>query len=202
MLADKDTTVLVLGETGVGKEVAAHALHAHGRRARGPFVAVNCAAIPADLLESELFGHVRGSFTGAIADRKGAFRDAEGGTLSLDEIGDMPLAMQAKILRVLEERVVTPVGGKPTPVDVRVLAATHCDLAALVAEKRFREDLYYRLSVVPVSIPPLRERHDDIVPLASISCNAQAAPPRPCRQKRSHASSSMVCPAMCASSRT
>jgi two-component system NtrC family response regulator len=166
LLADKDATVLILGETGAGKEVIAHALHAHGRRSAGAFVAVNCAAIPADLLESELFGHVRGSFTGAIADRKGAFRDAEKGTLFLDEIGDMPLGMQAKILRVLEERVVTPVGGKPVPVDVRVLAATHRDLASLVAEKRFREDLYYRLSVVPISIPPLRQRRDDIVPLA------------------------------------
>lgn len=166
MLADKDTTVLVLGETGAGKEVIARALHTHGRRAQGDFVAVNCAAIPADLLESELFGHVRGSFTGAVADRKGAFRDAEKGTLFLDEIGDMPLAMQAKILRVLEERVVTPVGGKPVAVDVRVLAATHRDLATLVAEKRFREDLYYRLSVVPVVVPPLRERPSDILPLA------------------------------------
>lgn len=166
MLADKDTTVLILGETGSGKEVIARALHEHGRRARGAFVAVNCAAIPADLLESELFGHVRGSFTGAISDRKGAFRDAEKGTLFLDEIGDMPLAMQAKILRVLEERVVTPVGGRPTPVDVRVLAATHRNLATLVAEQRFREDLYYRLSVVPVLVPPLRERRDDILPLA------------------------------------
>jgi two-component system NtrC family response regulator len=166
MLADKDTTVLILGETGAGKEVVARALHSHGRRSGGAFVAVNCAAIPAELLESQLFGHVRGSFTGAIADRKGAFREAENGTLFLDEIGDMPLAMQAKILRVLEERVVTPVGGKPAPVDVRVLAATHRDLATLVAEKRFREDLYYRLSVVPIVVPPLRERPDDISTLA------------------------------------
>lgn len=176
MLADKDTTVLILGETGVGKEVVARALHTHGRRAQGAFVAVNCAAIPADLLESELFGHVRGSFTGAVADRKGAFRDAEKGTLFLDEIGDMPLAMQAKILRVLEERVVTPVGGKPVPVDVRVLAATHHDLATLVAEKRFREDLFYRLSVVPVVVPPLRERRDDIQPLAEHFLRLAGAP--------------------------
>jgi DNA-binding NtrC family response regulator len=176
MLADKDTTVLILGETGAGKEVVARALHAHGRRARGAFVAVNCAAIPPDLLESELFGHVRGSFTGAIADRKGAFRDAEKGTLFLDEVGDMPLTMQAKILRVLEERVVRPVGGKATPVDVRVLAATHRDLATFVAEKRFREDLYYRLSVVPVSVPPLRERRDDILPLAEHFLRLAGAP--------------------------
>ncbi|RUP10756.1 sigma-54 dependent transcriptional regulator [Hyphomicrobium sp.] len=176
MLADKDTTVLILGETGAGKEVVARALHAHGRRAQGAFVAVNCAAIPADLLESELFGHVRGSFTGAVADRKGAFRDAEKGTLFLDEIGDMPLAMQAKILRVLEERVVTPVGGKPVPVDVRVLAATHRDLATLVANKHFREDLYYRLSVVPVVVPPLRERRDDILPLAEHFLRLTEAP--------------------------
>jgi DNA-binding NtrC family response regulator len=166
MAADSETTVLILGETGTGKELVARALHQHSRRKAKPFVAVNCAAIPADLLESELFGHVKGAFTGAGADRTGAFRDADGGTLFLDEIGDMPVAMQAKILRVLQERVVTPVGGKPVTVDVRVVAATHRDLESLVASGAFREDLLYRLNVIPIPLPPLRERLADIVPLA------------------------------------
>ncbi|TGD93441.1 sigma-54-dependent transcriptional regulator [Methylobacterium nonmethylotrophicum] len=166
LAADSDATVLLQGETGTGKEVAARALHAHGRWQAGPFVPVNCAAIPADLLESELFGHLRGAFTGATADRPGAFREAEGGTLFLDEIGDMPPAMQAKILRVLQERVVTPVGGRPVPVTVRVVAATHRDLPRLVAGGSFRQDLFYRLNVVPITLPPLRERLADILPLA------------------------------------
>ena len=166
MAADSEVTVLILGETGTGKELVARALHHHGRRKAKPFVAVNCAAIPSELLESELFGHIKGAFAGAGADRPGAFRDADGGTLFLDEIGDMPLAMQAKILRVLQERVVTPVGGKPVPVDVRVIAATHRDLDGLVASGTFREDLLYRLNVVPIPLPPLRQRLADIVPLA------------------------------------
>ena len=166
MLADAETTVLITGETGTGKEVVARAIHAHGRRSRKPFVAVNCAAIPADLLESQLFGHVRGAFTGAVADRAGSFREADGGTLFLDEIGDMAPALQAKLLRVLQERVVTPVGGKAVAVDVRILAATHQDLAAMVAAGRFREDLFWRLRVVPIHLPPLRERLSDILPLA------------------------------------
>ncbi|QRE75498.1 sigma-54-dependent transcriptional regulator [Methylobacterium aquaticum] len=166
LAADSDATVLLQGETGTGKEVAARALHAFGRRQGGPFVPVNCAAIPADLLESELFGHLRGAFTGATSDRPGAFREADGGTLFLDEIGDMPPAMQAKILRVLQERVVTPVGGRPAPVTVRVVAATHRDLPRLVAEGGFRQDLFYRLNVVPITLPPLRERLADILPLA------------------------------------
>jgi two-component system NtrC family response regulator len=174
MAADTDVTVLILGETGTGKELVAHALHRHSRRKLKPFVAVNCAAIPSELLESELFGHVRGAFTGASTDRPGAFRVADGGSLFLVEIGDMPLAMQAKILRVLQDRVVTPVGGKPVSVDARVVAATHRDLEKLVASGAFRDDLLYRLNVVPIPLPPLRERLADIVPLAEHFLNLSA----------------------------
>ena len=162
-----DATVLVQGETGTGKEEVARALHRHGPRAGKPFVAVNCAAIPAELLESELFGHVKGAFTGAVNARVGRFAEANRGTLFLDEIGDMTLPMQAKILRVLQDRIVTPVGASaPVPVDVRIVAATHRDLITTVREGGFREDLFYRLHVVGITLPPLRERGADILVLA------------------------------------
>jgi two-component system NtrC family response regulator len=180
LAADSEATVLILGETGTGKELVARALHDHGRRKSKPFVAVNCAAIPEDLLESELFGHVKGAFTGAGMDRAGAFREANGGTIFLDEIGDMPLSMQAKILRALQEREVTPVGGKPVAVDVRVVAATHQDLPSFVSLGKFREDLYYRLNVVAIALPPLRERLADIIPLAEhfLRLSARETPKR------------------------
>jgi transcriptional regulator with GAF, ATPase, and Fis domain len=163
LLRDNDSTVLINGESGTGKELVAKALHATSHRADGPFVAVNCAAIPSELLESELFGHVRGAFTGAVRDRPGRFELADGGTLFLDEIGDLALSLQAKILRFLQEHTFERVGDTRTrKVDVRVIAATHVNLVKAVAERRFREDLYYRLRVVPIEIPPLRERRQDL----------------------------------------
>ena len=165
--AASDATVLVLGETGTGKELVARALHRNSTRAAKPFVAINCAAIAADLIESELFGHVKGAFTGAVSARPGRFVEADGGTLFFDEIGDMPLATQAKILRVLQEREVTPLGGnRLIPVDVRIVAATHRNLPQLIKDGGFREDLWYRLQVVPIMMPPLRERLGDILHIA------------------------------------
>ncbi|MEO6527975.1 MAG: sigma-54 dependent transcriptional regulator [Gemmatimonadaceae bacterium] len=155
--------VLITGENGTGKELVARAIHAQSTRAKEPFIEVNCAAIPSELIESELFGHMKGSFTGAIADRAGKFEQAHGGTLFLDEIGDMSLAAQAKVLRVLQDGVVTRIGGSKTiQVDVRVLAATNKNVEAEITAGRFREDLYYRLNVVPIHVPPLRERREDI----------------------------------------
>jgi sigma-54 specific flagellar transcriptional regulator A len=158
-LAESNSTVLVTGESGTGKEVVARALHLTGARARGPFVPINCGAIPRELIESELFGHRKGAFTGAVSDRMGRFELAQGGTLFLDEIGDLPLDLQVKLLRVLQERCVLPVGAsKEVPIDVRVVAATHRTLEDEVAQGRFREDLYYRINVLPIFTTPLRQR--------------------------------------------
>jgi len=163
LLGPSDSTVLIVGESGTGKELVANALHECSGRAAGPFVPVNCGAIPKDLLESELFGHKRGSFTGAISDRKGRFQLADKGTLFLDEIGDMSMDLQVKLLRVLQERTVDPVGSIGSiPIDVRVVAATHQNIEALIDEGRFRKDLYYRLNIMPIEIGPLAERAEDI----------------------------------------
>ncbi len=162
-VAGSEATVLILGESGTGKEVVARNLHYNSPRRNRPFVPVNCGAIPAELLESELFGHEKGAFTGALNNRQGRFEMAEGGTLFLDEIGDMPLAMQVKILRVLQERSFERVGGNRTiTCDVRIIAATHRNLELAIRENRFREDLYYRLNVFPIEVPPLRNRTEDI----------------------------------------
>jgi two-component system nitrogen regulation response regulator GlnG len=166
-VARTEMTVLLMGESGTGKEMVARSIHVNSARTRGPFITVNMAAIPKDLIESELYGHEKGSFTGAIDRRPGKFELASGGTLFLDEIGEMPIELQAKLLRVLQEREVDRVGGsRPLPVDVRIVAATNADLARSVEEGRFRRDLYYRLAVVPIRLPPLREREHDVILLA------------------------------------
>src|SRR5512135_27 len=166
-VAESDATVLIHGESGTGKELVARAIHFHSKRSGRPFVAVNSAAIPSELLESELFGHEKGSFTGAVARKIGKFEAAAGGTLFLDEIGDMSLSLQGKLLRVLQEREFERVGGtEPIRTDVRVIAATHHNLEKMVRENRFREDLFYRLNVIQINIPPLRKRKDDVEPLA------------------------------------
>ncbi len=165
--AGTDSSVLLLGESGVGKELFAEQIHLHSPRSNMPLVRVNCAALPENLLESELFGHVKGAFTGAVGDRRGRFELADGGTIFLDEIGDLPLNLQVKLLRVIQHKTFEPVGGsEPRKVDVRIIAATNKDIEAEVASGRFRADLYYRLNVLPIYIPPLRERKEDIPLLA------------------------------------
>src|SRR6476469_4209864 len=167
MAAPTNGRVLIFGENGTGKELVARSIHSLSHRRAGPFVEVNCAAIPEELIESELFGHVKGAFTGAVSDRRGKFEVADGGTLFLDEIGDMSVKTQAKVLRVLQEQVMEPVGGSNRiRVDARVLAATNKDLTAAIRAGQFREDLYFRLNVVPIFVPPLRERQDDVPLLA------------------------------------
>ncbi len=178
-VAPTDSTILVLGESGTGKELVAKAIHAYSSRSKERFVPINCAALPEPLLESELFGHVKGAFTGAVAHKDGLFEVADGGTIFLDEIGSMPLSIQAKLLRVLQDRQVRRVGGtESVTVNVRVVAATNDRLETLIDKGRFREDLYYRLSVIPIEIPPLRDRRDDIMPLAEHMIQKECGPNR------------------------
>jgi transcriptional regulator with PAS, ATPase and Fis domain len=181
--AKTDADVLVEAESGTGKELLARYIHNTSERRNKPFVALNCSAVPEHLLESELFGHVRGAFTGATQNRSGKFLSADGGTLLLDEIGEMPLALQPKLLRVLQERQVEPLGqSKPVSVNIRVIATTNVSLLEMVGQGRFRADLYYRLNVIPISLPPLRMRQDDIPPLAqhfAAKFSAEAHKPAP-----------------------
>jgi DNA-binding NtrC family response regulator len=166
-VAESDTTLLITGESGTGKENVARAVHARSRRSAGPMVAVNCAALPENLLESELFGHVKGAFTDARTSKQGLFAMADGGTILLDEVGEMPMGMQPKLLRALQERTIRPIGAnKEIPIDVRIVAATNVDLHAAIAEKKFREDLFFRISVIQIELPPLRARGNDVLLLA------------------------------------
>ena len=174
-IAPRRSTVMLLGETGTGKEMLARHIHQQSERANRPFVPVDCSSMTETLFESQLFGHVRGAFTGAVRESLGFVRAADGGTLFIDEVGELSVLLQAKLLRVLQERCVVPVGDtKPRPVDVRVICATHRDLAAMVRQRTFREDLYFRLNVVVLHVPPLRERPDDVVPLAQHFLAVQA----------------------------
>ena len=175
-VSNSAASVFIWGESGTGKEVIARAIHAYGKRKKGPFIAINCSAIPETLLESELFGYGKGAFTGAADKKVGLFEEAQGGTLFLDEIGDLSLPLQAKLLRVLQERKIKRLGeNQARPIDVRVVSATHKNLREEVASKRFREDLFFRLNVIPITIPPLRERPEDILPLADFFLAKYAA---------------------------
>ena len=189
-LMNTDLSVMITGESGTGKELVARALHDYGRRRNGPFVAINMAAIPRELIESELFGHEKGAFTGAVSRASGRFEQAEGGTLFLDEIGDMPMEAQTRLLRVLQEGEYTTVGGRvPIRANVRIVAATHRDLTTLIRQGLFREDLFYRLNVVPIRLPPLRERSEDVPELVrhflSLAEREGLPHPRPSIRRRS-----------------